>query len=368
MKKGQFRSKLLTIVSLVFALTLTTTAEGTTALEYENNEPVKVLFVGNSFTYTRPPTQEYNVDNITDMNYENFLNHAPGRTQPFSGIAGIFEAMTTQAGLSYDVSHSVRGGATLRGHYLNTNPENWDMRGNIGAETWDVVILQGNSTEGLARANGNLLEFKTYVDKLEKWIHIGDEEQYRESDIYPGGSVKLQMVPANENKSGDTVIYLYQPWARPDMIYPKGSPYESLEDMTGDLSEVYDEAASSNEHIAGVAPVGNAFLRAVQEGVAVRNPYEPSRHGVDLWWEEDQYHSSKYGSYLSALIMFGTITGIDPASFGANERAAADLDIEPIHALRLQRVASEELTASGFELRTIACLRANPKAKASCSN
>ncbi len=49
---------------------------------------------------------------------------------------------------------------------------------------------------------------------------------------------------------------------------------------------------------------------------------------LDLWWI-DYLHASKYGSYLSALVMFGKLTGIDPWSFGANENAAADLGISP---------------------------------------
>ncbi len=62
-------------------------------------------------------------------------------------------------------------------------------------------------------------------------------------------------------------------------------------------------------------------------------------------WLDDGTHASKYGSYLSALTLFGTLTGIVPWSFGANEQAAKDLGIAPAVALKLQQVASDQLHA-----------------------
>ncbi len=82
---------------------------------------------------------------------------------------------------------------------------------------------------------------------------------------------------------------------------------------------------------------------------------------INLWWI-DYLHASKYGSYLSALVMFGTLTGINPASFGASEQAAADLGISPGDAVKLQQVAWDQLAATGTPLVTVTCLRANPNA------
>ena len=53
-------------------------------------------------------------------------------------------------------------------------------------------------------------------------------------------------------------------------------------------------------------------------------------------------HASKYGSYLIALTLFGTLTGLNPALLGAAE-IAADLGISAADALHLQRIASEQL-------------------------
>jgi hypothetical protein len=334
-------------------------------------EPLRILFVGNSFTYTRPPALQYNAAAVDDMNYANFLANPagsdPALPQPWGGVAGIFKALAVQAGLDWNVHHSLRGGATLRGHYLNTNPAGWDMRANIAAFRWDVVVLQGNSTEALPRAGGDLPQFRAYVNKLEQYVHVGAAEQYRERDLFPGGSTALRTIPANPNANPAAQVLLYQTWARPDLTYPAGSPYagEPLETMTQELATAYADAALGNGRIAAVAPVGEAFMRAVQTGVALRNPYAPDdKQAVDLWWEEDQFHSSKYGSYLSSLVLFGAITRIDPASFGANEKAAADLGIAALHALKLQRVASDQLRASGFALMRIDCLHASPRALA----
>lgn len=63
---------------------------------------------------------------------------------------------------------------------------------------------------------------------------------------------------------------------------------------------------------------------------------------IDLWFD-DGTHASKYGSYLSALTLFGTLTGLDPASLGAGEVAAQELGISVAQALALQRVAGDQL-------------------------
>jgi hypothetical protein len=63
---------------------------------------------------------------------------------------------------------------------------------------------------------------------------------------------------------------------------------------------------------------------------------------MNLWWY-DYLHASKYGSYLDALVQFGTITGLSPLALGADEQAAKDLGISAADALTLQRIASQEL-------------------------
>jgi hypothetical protein len=268
-------------------------------------EPVRILFVGNSFTYTRPPALQYNVENVTDLNLQNSIDKPegsdPALPQPWGGVPGIFKALADQAGLAFEVKHSLRGGATLRGHVLNTNPAGWDLRANLMSEPWDLVVLQGNSTEAIGRAGGNFAQFSAYVGKLREIVQVGNAQSYRERDLYEGGNNTRRDIPANPNANPLASIYLYQTWARPDLSYPDGEPYsgEPLETMTEDLRQAYAAAAQLNAGIAGVVPVGEAFLRAVQEGVAMRNPYEPTPRQVDLWWQEDQFHSSVHGGARS---------------------------------------------------------------------
>ena len=120
--------------------------------------------------------------------------------------------------------------------------------------------------------------------------------------------------------------------------------------MTSDLHTAYAggaaHAATDNSGgFTGIAPVGDAFLRAVSSGVATRNLYaaDAGNDGlIDLWFH-DGTHASKYGSYLSALTLFGTVSGLDPQSLDAAEQAAIDLGISMTDAVALQRVATLEL-------------------------
>ncbi len=61
-------------------------------------------------------------------------------------------------------------------------------------------------------------------------------------------------------------------------------------------------------------------------------------------WGVDNYHPGLYGAYLSALVLFGQITGVDPRTLGW-EQAAQDLGISQADALRLEQVAYEQIVA-----------------------
>ena len=66
-------------------------------------------------------------------------------------------------------------GATLRGHYLNTNPANWDLRANIASQRWDIVVLQGNSTEALP-ANATASQEAWLASRLEADSRLQDRD------------------------------------------------------------------------------------------------------------------------------------------------------------------------------------------------
>ena len=353
--------------------------------------PIKVLFVGNSYTFGRvDPVLSYNAANVHDltaaMNIANSTGSNVFEPHPWGGVPGIFKQFTVEKGLDYDVSLSTRNAATLRGHVLNTNPAGWDLRGNIASQQWDKVVLQEQSDEPLTQQPGlasNPDYFKIYANKIEDFVHAGAAHSFRERDFFPGATTALQTaacqaatgasattcntlrsVPANPNARAATDVYLYQTWARPNLIdapftsitdpvtgsitytsTPAPHFYPSLESMTADLHNAYFGLAATNPDFKGVAPVGDAFLSAVTQGVATRNMYAPdaSTDGlIDLWWD-DGTHASKYGSYLSALVLFGTMTGLDPQSLGHDELAARDLGIRPSEAYALQQVAAVQL-------------------------
>ena len=157
-------------------------------------EPVSILFVGNSYTFGRiDPVMSYNAASVNDLTRPrpdlpdpNFTETAGTRAwepHPWGGVPGIFKQLADQAGLRYDLSLSTRNAATLRGHFLNTANADWDLRGNIASRKWDVVLLQEQSDAALPPsrgANANLPQVRAYVDKIERFIHVGVAESYRE--------------------------------------------------------------------------------------------------------------------------------------------------------------------------------------------
>ena len=83
--------------------------------------PTTVLFVGNSFTFGRAdPVMGYNAANVTDLTLAMWQTNATNSNlyepKPWGGVPGIFQRLTVQAGLDYQVSMSARNAATLRGH------------------------------------------------------------------------------------------------------------------------------------------------------------------------------------------------------------------------------------------------------------
>lgn len=92
-------------------------------------------------------------------------------------------------------------------------------------------------------------------------------------------------------------------------------------------------------------------MRAVTEGVATRDMWSATAGTdglIDLWFD-DGTHASTWGSYLSALTLFGTVTGVNPFSLGAGEIAARELGISAADARALQRIAALQL---GFAVPT----------------
>ncbi|MDO7845506.1 hypothetical protein Q5H92_03985 [Hymenobacter sp. M29] len=280
-------------------------------------KPTVILFVGNSFFHgARPPVLNYNAANVTDENftpnrhgqrYRQYLNE-PG---PWGGIPGIFKKMTDEAGLNYEVHIEALSGQSLQFHYDS-------LLAVIKQPKWEVVVMHDHSTGPLPTRHGGQPErFVTYGTKMEQAVH-------------------------EANPSAQ--VYLYQTWANAQLTYTPGATYagQPLDSMTRDLHAAYYGLARGDGRIAGVAPAGDAWLRAIQSGAAMPNPYAPNASKMNLW-APDGRHPSASGAYLNACVLFAELTGKDPRKLGAAEQSASALGLAPAQAVALQRVAYEQV-------------------------
>lgn len=259
-----------------------------------------LLFIGNSFTYgAGSPVKFYRADTVTDLNNEGI-----------GGVPALFKSFTQQAGLDYDVALETRGGSGLEFHLEN-------KLGVIGKRPWDTVVMQGQST----------LDFDKPRDPA-KLV-----------------ATARQMAEFLRGRNSGVGIYLMATWARADQVYPANGAWagKTVEVMAKDVRAAYDKAASAAPGVKAVIPVGEAWTRAMQAGIADPNPYDGIDAGkVDLW-TYDHYHASKHGYYLEALVIFGSLTGRDPRSLGENECSAYELGLPTAEVKALQQVAFDQL-------------------------
>jgi len=262
-----------------------------------------VLFIGNSFTYAAgSPVQFYRANTVTDLNSEGI-----------GGVPALFKSFTQQAGLAYDVFLETRGGSGLDFHLAN-------KRDLIASRPWDVVVMHGYSTL--------------------------DADKTRDPAKLIATST--QMADVLRSRNPKVALYLMATWSRADQTYPPTGAWanQPIEVMARDVRAAYDKAASAAAAKA-VIPVGEAWTRAMQTGVADPNPYDGIEPGkVDLW-AHDHYHGSAYGYYLEALVIFGSLTARDPRSLGDTECSAFELGFGRAEAKALQQVAFDQLASTG---------------------
>ncbi|RPH49281.1 MAG: PEP-CTERM sorting domain-containing protein, partial [Lysobacterales bacterium] len=252
-----------------------------------------ILFVGNSFIFggNSPPVQEFQPETVTDLNREGM-----------GGVPALFEAFTREAGLSFDVSLETASGMNLDFHH--------DQKAALIAGAWDHVVVQGYSTLD-ADAPGDAGKIIDYSARLARLFHAANAQ------------VEVRLVAT---------------WSRADQTYLESGHWfgKPIETMALDVRAAYDRAAAHSSYIRAVIPVGQAWNRAIADGIAVRNPYQGVGTGQINLWAADNYHASVYGYYLEALVIFGSVTGYDPRSLGREEQAAAQLGISPAKAVALQ--------------------------------
>jgi len=261
-----------------------------------------VLFVGNSFTFgSGSAVRFYRSDTVADLNNEGI-----------GGVPALFKSFTQQAGLDYDVALETRGGVGIDFHLEN-------KLGVIGRRGWDKVVAHGYSTL--------------------------DQEKPRDPAKLIATSKQLADFLKARNPGVE--LYLTATWSRADETYPAKGAWagQPIEAMGKDVRAAYDKAAAGAG--AKVIPVGDAWNRAIQTGVADPNPYDGIDAGKINLWTFDNYHASVHGYYLEALMVFGSVTGRDPRSLGENECSAYELGISTADTKRLQQIAFDQLAATG---------------------
>src|SRR5262245_54902948 len=282
-------------------------------------QATSLLFIGNSFTYgAGSPVHFYRADTVSDLN-----NEGNG------GVPALVKSFITQTGLDYDVYLETRPGSGLEFHIDN-------KLGVIGSRSWDKVVMQGQST----------LDFEK-----------------------PGDPAKLiatsrQLADVFHELNPNVEIYLMATWSRADQTYRQEGAWsgQPIEAMARDVRAAYDKAAAASPIIKTVIPVGEAWTRAMQTGVADPNPYDGIEFGKLDLWTYDQYHASTYGYYLEALVIFGSLTGLDPRSFGENECSGYELGLSRREAKVLQEVAFDQLASEDVKLAPFVLSRsANPE-------
>lgn len=271
-----------------------------TALASATAAPTSILFIGNSFTFGEGSAVHFwRANTVTDLN-----NEGTG------GVPALFKAFTNEAGLDYEVSLETHPGVGLDWHLANKK----DV---LASRAFDVAVMHGYSTLDANK---------------------------------PGDPAKLvettrEMAAVLGSRNPKVQIHTTATWSRADQTYPTGRPWfgKPIEQMALDVREGYDLAAKTSPLITSVVPVGEAWNRAIKNGLADANPYDGIDAGKMNLWTYDNYHASTHGYYLEALMVFGDVTGRDPRSLGASECAAYELGISSANARALQQVAFDEL-------------------------
>ena len=286
---------------VLFRLALTAAAMAALAAPAAAWSAEKILFIGNSFTLgAGSPVWKYRADSVTDLNGSGV-----------GGVPALFRIFTEQAGLDYSVSLETVGGTDLAFHLREKAPL-------IGGR-WDHVVLQSYSTVDKDRP-GDAAGLVAATQGLARLFTAGN----------PRAS-----------------LWLMATWSRADQTYPRSGHWygKPITAMATDVRAAYDKAAAASPAVRGVIAVGEAWNRAFASGLADANPYDGVARGQINLWTHDDYHASAYGYYLEALMVFAQVTGRDPRSLGAQEKAGVELGFSAEQIGALQSIAFEEAEA-----------------------
>jgi PEP-CTERM motif len=301
------------------------------------------------------------------------------------GTAGIFLQFTKDAGLNYNVSAVAVSSATLTGYANNTGNE-LGLLPLITNSKYNQVVLQDQSFQPLPTSinvngqsiptRGNPTSFQSGVNRLITGIDAADAAAGK-----PNASITLYQTPpiaafGFTSTNPNAPIFGSSTVAQQNgnkAYAPYVGDANPIAAMASDLHNAYTaEAAAFNaanptmSHVS-VALAGDAWVTAINQGIAQFNPFLSSQPAgqVDLWDSDPLlacctvpigYHPSQYGDYLNGLVLFGEITGVNPETLVAewdpsnplySASASLALGISPEIANALAIAAEDTLLAGG---------------------
>jgi hypothetical protein len=298
---------------------------------------------------------------------------------PFGGVAGVFLQFTKEAGLHYDVSLVAVSSATLQG-YLNDAGATAGTLPLIASAKYDRVILQDQSFRPLpttitvngqsVATRGNPVAFQAGVNGLVHAIHSADAAAGKANAALTLYETQ-PLASYGYTSSNENAPIFGSSTAAQNGGNPAYAPYvgaaHPIAQMAWDLHNAYSAAADryNSANPAGphvnVALVGDAWVSAINLGIAVQNPYLTNHrfNRVNLWDSNPLtaccatpigYHPSSYGVYLDALSIFYKITGIDPVTLDAETNARnPHFQSSAAHALGISATDAQLLAIAASE-------------------
>jgi hypothetical protein len=319
---------------------------------------------------------------------------------PYSGVAGIFLQFTKAAGLHYNVDIVAVSSASLFGYEgptgtsraalpLITNPKYSQVvlqeqsfkalptsilnngvtvatRGAPGTPTDPgTTNTFGGGVSGLVAAINNADAAAGKPNAAITLVEPSPIAAYGFTSSNPNEPILASSTPGGQTGANAAIPGPFAPYV--------GDTANPIAVMNADNHNAY--ATEANGFNAAhpllsqlnVAFTGDAWVTAINSGIALLNPYLSSEPAGQInLWESDPllaccttpigYHPGLYGDYLNALMIFGTVTGVNPETLSAEwdpnnpnyaASAAFALGINPLIAATLAVVAEDTLLAGG---------------------
>ena len=248
--------------------------------------------------------------NQTTSSISSILMFGNSYTQA-NALDTLIEDMIDAAGGNTSVDAQTGGGMTLPQHHTNVNTSGNQWNTTLSNTAWDYVVLQDQSQiPSFPRNNSDWNDSKDAAISLAERIHSEGSE-----------------------------VVLFMTWGRRagDVTNPLRNPnFTAMQDNleSGYLDFQTNMTANTNATV-WIAPVGLAW-KAIHDDIVAANgvPTAPGNMFYDLY-TNDGSHPSLSGSYLSACVMYATLTGHSPV--GLNDSTNLNSTLK----LQLQQYASD---------------------------